>query len=78
VPVIEFTNENRNFFAVWAFAAAHVDHSQFEKYIFHSIVSYKADTDEIDEIYALKMSDIEPMTYAKFLYEAGMVMLKFN
>lgn len=78
VSVIEFTNENRNFFAVWAFAAMHIDHSQFTKYLYHTLVGYKCQSEAQEDISSLKMNDIEPMTYAKFLYEAGTSMLKFN
>ena len=69
--VIEYANRNRNFFAIWAYAAMYIDHDQFSKFLYHSIINYKAQTNSVNEISPLKMSDIEPMTYARFLYEAG-------
>lgn len=76
--IIEFTNSQRNFFAIWAFAAIHIDHTQFTKFLYHTVLSYKVQRGEIDEVSPFRMSDIEPMTYAKFLYEVGLSMLKFN
>lgn len=91
--IIEFTNENRNFFAVWAYAAIHIDHDQFLRYLYHTLskflndleyiiihilVNYHGKKNSVDDIQPLKLNDIEPMTYAKFLYETGLCMLKFS
>mmetsp|Transcript_24991 Transcript_24991/g.27675 ORF Transcript_24991/g.27675 Transcript_24991/m.27675 type:complete len:106 (+) Transcript_24991:6-323(+) len=69
--VIEYANENRDFFAVWAYAALFIDHAQFSRFLYHSIISYKAQMGAVEEVSPLKLSDIEPITYARFLYEAG-------
>ena len=65
--VIEYVNANRTFFAIWAYAALYIDHNQFEKFLYHTIINYNAQKEEVEEIMPLKLSDIEPMTYARFL-----------
>lgn len=69
--IIKYVNENRNFFAKWAYAAAHVDHTKFLFFVFETILSYKAQRDDMDDLPEFKTKDIEPMTYAKLLYEYG-------
>lgn len=76
--VIEFVDTHRNWFAIWAFAAMHIDHNQFRKFIYHTLVNYKSETNDINNILPFKINQIEPMTYAKFVYEVGIAMLKFN
>lgn len=76
--IIDFVNNHRNFFAIWTFAAIHIDHSQFSKFLYHAVVNYKGQKDAVEDITPLTMKHIEPMTYARFLYHAGKCMLKFN
>ena len=76
--VIDYVNENRTFFAIWAFGAMHIDHNQFRKFIYHTLVNYKSEMGDIDNILPFKSNQIEPMTYAKLVYQVGISMLKFN
>ena len=76
--VIEFANTHRNFFCKWAYAAAHIDHEQFTTFLYQSICNYKAQRDETEDILNFKSKQIEPMTYAKMLYELGDCLLRDN
>lgn len=69
--VLEYIESHRNYFAVWAYAALFIDHEKFEKFLYHVIINYKAQKDEAEDIWPMKMNDIEPITHSRFLYTAG-------
>ncbi|CAI2369595.1 unnamed protein product [Moneuplotes crassus] len=76
--VLEYVENNRNYFAIWTYAACFIDHDKFEKFLYHVLVNHKSQREEIEDIHPIKLSDIEPITHSRFLYTAGKCLLKYN
>ena len=76
--IIDFVEKNRNFLAIWVFAAMLVDHDSFFKCIWQAIANYKTQRGDAEDIKHVKANNIHPMTYAKHLVIYGKCILHYS